>query len=1041
MELHSWWNDMNVSTVDHIKNNPVFLADFIESKKSSKEKENKLKIEENLEKEKDNKEAEESINQLNWIESNKEWISDTKEFINTTINEVLDKYLKKINSKEWITLSADSIYTDVLNILDWLSNKIDKNNIFANDINIIKENFLLPKSKWVELINFIISEKFSNNYEKEWLEIDKWNINMLFSILESSLWTLYDIWTTKSEQELKQYINEVNLNPEFKDLFNDFPDLEKIIINVIPSFIKTISKDKFNSSIAIFLDSIKWDILTYSKYISSKEYISDTIKNKSKLNIINNFSKFLWSVINKDNIDSFSKNLATLEFISKNEKITEILNIINWKSISKDQKFLLSNKILEWIELFSRTEILDKDINEFINSLILLISKIAKNIPSDQLNKLINNFKWWTGETSGFDIDNISLRELNTFLWKNKDNLIWIWLDLLNKWYDGEIVSINDLIVELFKNDLIAKNLDTLWNKLVENLKKIAKIDLTTYARDFRKELLKYNFKWWDIDFKREIKLTKLEWDLIEKLWWKINWSIFNLISLKITSKENNNLQKDEIIWIVLTELKSFLIENDKLVFEYAKTLGFNVEWSNDQKNILNLINKILENPKLVNIISTVISNISKNVEWKSDIIWELKNVVKESINDNWKNILNWTEKDITNIWINTFYNEILWNPRNIKTILELLPNEFKVNDKITDKWLLKLWPILKKHLDNNDVHKLIKWIDLNNSINIEETISKIYNSINNKTWFIDDLIDSNIINEISSNNESRDITHSQIDKWIDYLYKTLKWSNDKDMTNTLNKIIWLSEISNITVLWKNLWENLVAFLNSINKNKFKNILGKNNLNINKLINWELNEKEKIVFYWKLSMDIIKVIDINKIKSYFENTNLDDNMKIAIDLSDEFQEVIKDKSDLVEWLITKWTDINDIYNWKIEVDLDSIQVEEQIKWYWEEVFELLHNVILKIDKKYLEDNLSTWDWDWNWKDNEIVDMFVGSFLSENKWFLVKEWISWIFEWFDYSAWKSLDSYFRNKEGNKENFWDTLFDFLKTNKENKIKKES
>jgi hypothetical protein len=56
---------MNVSTVDHIKNNPVFLADFIESKKSSKEKENKLKIEENLEKEKDNKEAEESINQLN----------------------------------------------------------------------------------------------------------------------------------------------------------------------------------------------------------------------------------------------------------------------------------------------------------------------------------------------------------------------------------------------------------------------------------------------------------------------------------------------------------------------------------------------------------------------------------------------------------------------------------------------------------------------------------------------------------------------------------------------------------------------------------------------------------------------------------------------------------------------------------------------------------------------------------------------------------------------------------------------------------------
>ncbi len=248
-----------------------------------------------------------------------------------------------------------------------------------------------------------------------------------------------------------------------------------------------------------------------------------------------------------------------------------------------------------------------------------------------------------------------------------------------------------------------------------------------------------------------------------------------------------------------------------------------------------------------------------------------------------------------------------------------------------------------------------------------------------------------------------------------------------------------MSEISNVTVLWKNLWENLVAFLNSINKNELKNILWKNNLSINKLINWELNENDKIIFYWKLSMDIIKVIDINKMKSYFENTDLDDNMKMAVDLSDEFQEVIKNKSDLVEWLITKWTNINDIYSWKIDVDLENEQVEEQIKWYWEEVFELLHNVILKIDQKYLDKNLSTWDW--KPKSNEITDMFVSSFLWENKWFLVKEWISWIFEWFDYSAWKSLDSYFRNKEDNKENFGDTLFNFLKSNKENKIKKES
>ena len=89
--------------------------------------------------------------------------SDLKEVLDETINEVINNYLKDINSPEGINLSREWIYNDVIEVFDKIWEGLDNDNIFIQDILLIKNNFLLPKDKWINLIDFAINEKISND--------------------------------------------------------------------------------------------------------------------------------------------------------------------------------------------------------------------------------------------------------------------------------------------------------------------------------------------------------------------------------------------------------------------------------------------------------------------------------------------------------------------------------------------------------------------------------------------------------------------------------------------------------------------------------------------------------------------------------------------------------------------------------------------------------------------------------------------------------------------------------------------------------------
>jgi hypothetical protein len=1032
---------------------------------------------------------------------------DINEVYEKVSSSILNEYISKLESKEGINLSKEVIYDDIMSILGKTNEKLD-DNIFAWDIELLKKNFLEPKDKWLKLVEYMLDKKFpaeKANWENS--EIKKEDLDNIFSITKSSVDFLFDSTKDKSPDEIKKQINEFKKIDEVNSLFKKVPDLEKMFTNTLPDILKNTDKEKFWDALTNFYKNVWEDVLKFTSWeIDKKELVESNKK------IINNFSKFLWEIVNEDQVDVLTKQLWEFSAIKNNDKVSSLLSLVNEPWISKEDKLGLTKKIISWLELVSRKEMKDGDINKYIWQLSWIIKDLSWKVPDEKLKDVIRKFYWleWWEWWNESDLDSLEaakllwesegardigielapkiakeyLAEKKEEMWKMitenlpdsvnefaKDtandvtNYLWgvedFWRKKLNieekKEDNIEEISIEDIILNSIRNWKVNWAIWEIWWKVVETLKKVAGIDLKNTIKEVRNELLSENLfeknesntsndnnkQTEDTEntsisniIENKTKLEEIEEELWKKIWEKFDKSMFSLIGNKINSKENNNLTKDELITMSLENLNTFLWENTPLLIDYAKELWFKIEWEKDTKNFKNIVENIIKDPWTKEVIWDMISDLWKEVKWKN-VLMKIKQLINKTKNENWANLFNEKNKwEITEIAIDTVFDKILWDKNKIETTIQLLKSNLWIEENLSNQDATKVILALKNHIWKDDVKNIfekypkLQTFDLN-SEEYTKMFSDLYEWVKNKPQFINDVLETWIVKTLNNkesweknNKQESKIEGKDINTWVDLLYTTLNLSNEKDMSGSLNKIlkeIWLEELSNTEILWKNLWENIISVLKSVNKKELKQLLDDKNISINKLVNWNLSEKEKINIYTEIGTDLMKITDIKKFQSEFKWENLSSWEKVLVDLADEFQEVIKEKWDLIKSLTKKRDDIFDIYQWKI--DINKVD-PENIKWYWKDFFDLLNSIVLKMDEKYLS-NLDIWSWGSDWKSNKIVDTFISSFKWENKWFITKG----LFAWTIFNKWETLDNYFRDSESNRNNFGDTMYRFL------------
>lgn len=1031
-------------------------------------------------------------NTLNSLESKEmfnvvPWAENINEIFEEVISSILNNYIWQLETLEWINLSKEKIYEDLISILRDTNNNIDEENIFWKDLELIIKNFLEPKEKWIKLVEYFINKILKVDQEQDWekdTQIDEteqeveekekisWeNLDDIFSTIKDWINFLFDSVESKTPEQLQKQISELKNIKEIKEIFEKFPDIEKLLIEIIPSIVKNTDRQTLLSSFDNFYSNIKEEILMFLNWTELEQ---EQMMNWN-LKIFNNFSNFLWEIVNEEQVDILTRELAELSYIKNNDNISSLLDLVNDPNISKSDKLELTKKIISWLKILSKPEITDEDLDNYIKELSSLIKDFSWKIPDEKLKDIIKKFYWLREKWEGSELSIDKMASLRVLLESENamdiaQSAVWTYvkdaskkvvdylLDVEDYWRDKlnlpkrkrsqtqeeeqEMTSnVDDYILDLIRSWKIDWVIDDLWWKVVDTIRDVVSLDVRDTIEDVRDSFLSDQIsRIWELrdeynqrEEQKKENLWDIEENIVTDLINRLTNNVKSLLLEKISSNENNNLTKEELINLVLNNLRELLSENTDLIEKYLKEFWISLESKEDLDNITDTIEQILDSPKTNEIILQVIINIWKQVKW-DDIAWNIRSLIDDSIESKWQSLLDWeTKSNATDLLIDTFFDNILKNESKFNTFINIMEEKTWYEINVEFKEASKLLDILNKYIWKEQIkEQLLKHQEvLNWNLNFDNFLKiffEIYDNVKDKTWFINTLIDNWYLEKIREKSQNKEkkwwLDLNKINIWIDLIYSTIESSSEQDVSSTINRILEeysLDKLLNIQIFWKNLSENIVSILKCIDKNDLKDFVKEFKYNIEKLNNRSIDENEKIYNYSVLWTELFKIVDVEKFKSSYNEVDLPLNERLFIDLSSNIQEIIRENNAIINDLVERWKDINDIFKWKIDIN----QVNKySIESYWRQVFDLLNKLVSSIDEDYFS-NLDFWKKQGKVK-NSVLEIFIDAFKDNNFKFIVKEIFSWIFWWFN--KWRSIDNYFRDIS-NKSNFWETLYTFL------------
>lgn len=706
----------------------------------------------------------------------------------------------------------------------------------VNYNNDLKYQLILDKNE----LNYLLN-KLNELHISIQLIIENLNrFNDLFKINKISLaLKTNSIVELDNNQELTNINNNISIKNlsllECYELFNNYSieKKENNIFNLIPYIYNINSDSKIN---------------LYNFYENNYNYINYS----NNLNNINNkenkikIEETMKAILNKYSISS--SNEWFLKNNLNNSKLKYINNIENLNNID--------NKEIN----ISRKDFVFKMINYLVNN---------NNIDFNALNNnKISNFNWIKNSINDFYNNNNNNNNLDNNIIKGLDNKSPVTINyyklnkystvakgfILNKLLDNNNINnkVNNNLIEEVNNEyknwiLISKrpviNQYLKSMSIYNNRKKGTFIYFTNI---FNYSFIKYNNKM----IKNIYKLFKLVFK-----------NMYSLISKPVYFITPNKIIIHLFYFLLVPKFKSFnkynIIKNNKLKLKTFNNKFNNLKYNSNSylpgyKSLVNLSfnnnNKHNNNNNLV--INKLNSNLNKDIlnfiNFNKELINKINNLnnYNKTINKI-KNIIikiNFISKLIISNYSNLQLNEKLKMDLRLKLV-----SLYRIKNRL---FLIFCLPInLINNISNNNNNELIECSTFSiysNFYNANTILNNSYlnnNSNNSKRY---NIFFKNHINKLNLIKLFKDIINSNgINK------------NDLINNNELNK-------GNISV------SSLFNYLNSENKNKYNNIINKNN---NLKLNYILNLKKK------QNNKINKLFRNRRLNSYF-NYNLRKKIKL-----------------------------------------------------------------------------------------------------------------------------------------------------------------
>ena len=639
--------------------------------------------------------------------------------------------------------------------------------------------------------------------------------------------------STKQNNQLKNYIDDVNLNIENK--INDINDSIKEINNKLIS--SKISINSINSKLdsnkvieVLQSNTIKISLIEKDFKVAQNKYDKIFLDNLFMPNLISRKGtkfKNLKELIN-NNYEEISKINLVLEKFEKNiEAIKEKQSNLN--------NYLAVKKMQDFVE--QRIKTFEDDMNSSLKAHLDSIDKNNKLI-HDGLQKKKKEFDEY------LDTFKNNLEEEFNIKFNNEHNLI-----------ESQMININQL--REFDKEFIKKNEKL--EKMIENQKLLVQ----KYIRYF--ELYKYreNFFLHKDNFNKEKRSTKK----LKKLkgrkyanYYSNNNSIYNEKRNKNTISFNNEEDKSELQNFNLLRNNSVELYNQ----ENVRLINF-YNLINDKQNESNILNN---------------NNINNN---NNDNYLSLNSELILTKNNDEKQLISPITNDFPLILSPFISNMSNKEKQNNFTFEKYLTEPNKIIDK-NDKIRLK-----KAHLFN---HQKLTKLSVNNTNNNNNENNNLNLTIKNTKFFIenniikDDIHKNNNKSKIENlspqnNNANETSSYFTIDNYMENNKLTdNKKENNANNTNRNNMINKLenSKFKEDKTIQKNRFFklNVLKFGNlNLGEKKIieekKRTNNKNNKNtkikiVSKSLPYKKDKNKILKLYDFTNNDYIKIIEKNKIK-------------------------------------------------------------------------------------------------------------------------------------------------------------------------------
>ncbi len=299
-----------------------------------------------------------------------------REAFKSAADVAISRVMAKVASKEGMPTDAKTYRAEVVAVLRETDAKLPEGHALKGTTDLIVENFLTPEEKGAELIRTLLEKGYSVAKEGKKLNAGPKEFDAGMGAIRSTLGFSIDL-AKKKPEKIGEFMNEIKKVPEAANLLSRFPDMETVLVKILPEIAKNVDKQTFLAAFDSFASEIKAPALSL---LSGKE-LGDKERGEVAMKIVHESARLVGSALTKETVKSGIEGISTLSAVKNNPVASKLVELVKRPELSDDDRFALVKKANEGIAVFTKNPPNEAELEKYANSAAELVSSLSNKLP------------------------------------------------------------------------------------------------------------------------------------------------------------------------------------------------------------------------------------------------------------------------------------------------------------------------------------------------------------------------------------------------------------------------------------------------------------------------------------------------------------------------------------------------------------------------------------------------------------------------------------------------------------------------------------